>query len=106
MLFILLYVIVPTLALSLFSAAPLMRLLGAASVGSDVLFRVVDDVATIAEEVEASMVEGLLNMVGTASGFSRLFLSMPKVAAMVESTSKESSVKCSLQMKEYFVTFQ
>ena len=69
--------------------------------GSDVLFRVVDDV-----EVEVSMVEGLLNIVGTASGFSRRFLSMPKLAAMAESTSKESSVKCSLQMKEYFVTFQ
>ena len=94
------YSLLPTLVLSLFSAAPRIRLLGVASMASDVLFLVctvvrtpVDGPAAIAEEVE-----GLLNIVGTASGFNRLFLAMPNVAAMVESTSKESSVKCSLQM--------
>ena len=91
------YSLLPTLVLSLFSAAPRINLLGVASMASDVLFLVctivrtpVDGPAAIAEEVE-----GLLNIVGTASGFSRLFLAMPNVAAMVESTSKESSVKCS-----------
>ena len=91
---------------SLFSAAPRIRLLGVASVASDVLFLVctvmrtpVDGPAAIAEEVE-----GLLNIVGTASGFSHLFLAKPNVAAMVESTLKESSVKNSLRINEYFVT--
>ena len=98
--------LLPTLAFSLFSAAPRIRLQGVASMASDILFLVCTVVRTpfdgptaIAEEVE-----GLWNIVGTASDFHRLFFAMPNVAAMVESTSKESSVKCSMQMNEYFVT--
>ena len=42
-------------------------------------------------------------IVGTASGRCLHFFDMPKVAAMAESTSKESSVKCSLHRTKCFV---
>ena len=47
--------------------------------------------------------EGLVNMLGTASGFNLLAFFIPNSAANFDWTSKHSSLKCSLHSTEYAV---
>ena len=53
--------------------------------------------------LEGSGAEGRGNMLGTASAFSFCFILKPIILAVAEVTSKQSGVKCSLQMAELVV---
>lgn len=87
---------------SLFSTALLLRLeveADASAVETAALFRGDLLCGSTPDSVD------LLNMDGTAPGFNRLLFFIPNDEARTESTSNESSVKCSLQRKLFSVAF-
>ena len=83
-----------TLILSLFSNAALFCCTGVQSAEIDLL-RLVSETSCASASVEECG-KCLWNTVGTAFGLRRRRLSIPKLAAIAVSTSKQSLVKCSL----------